>query len=764
MAAHKRAPSLGNAVQYKKDGKTQKEETSATAPVEPPDPEDSNVQKPASNKKGKKNVAASKRKKSIIKTKANGVGGGKEEKKQTDTIAGESSILTDVIPEGDEASAATDEVTVESIISGKRLRNQANAMTDVTETATPRILEAPKKTNLMVRRRTSGKINLTGLAMPNSVAVVNLQSMSDKNKFHHRRESQALLDIVDANGNASSSRATKNFALPQHLRSRRKKEDSIIALNLGTPGKPSDNPELAEELEDSPPHSPEPELNSNFLKSVVAIHKPESKLNVTEATTLFRIDTPPKSKKPASPAIQAKSTSASQEIVPEILLIPDEESSSPLGSRSKTQTRDPSIIAIEIREPSIHDISTNLDASLDMSDFMSRSLLRSKVPSKVPSMEFLPRIKSNRDIVGKRAVYTKKTAAIERHPSEPALLPPISLSAKSSLADLERPVHINLDAQKLLMAQKAWSLLEIAQQQDISEPTSGSFETLNTVKLSKAELLDEVTARDWFPGLNGKEANISNILEITMKVMKAGYWREKMEAAKATLYLYHTFENDLPNAVQDIILPQLDFLNDERWEVRAQFAMALGAYKVNHPEITLALISKLNDPSDAVKKAVKNSLATFGISSKEALRNVMGSLGLIPHITKKQKIDEDWLDVLLEKMRVEAEAEQQVTDDRIELWRRNVRNPRNTERLPSICTTLTYNPKNITRLSSEEKVVHDLLHQNLNTRLSSSIRASIAEVAALQARSKSQSLNKKNSIPNTLMDSLAQMHSHMNLK
>ncbi|KAJ3069701.1 WD repeat-containing protein 87 [Podochytrium sp. JEL0797] len=81
--------------------------------------------------------------------------------------------------------------------------------------------------------------------------------------------------------------------------------------------------------------------------------------------------------------------------------------------------------------------------------------------------------------------------------------------------------------------------------------------------------------------------------------------------------------SDLPNALNDIILPQLDLMNDESWQVRAQLSSNMAAYNINHPDIVMALIGRLTDKNVNVKNAAMNSLATFGISSKEAFRNAM---------------------------------------------------------------------------------------------------------------------------------------------
>ncbi|KAJ3015847.1 UNVERIFIED_CONTAM: WD repeat-containing protein 87, partial [Siphonaria sp. JEL0065] len=653
ITAHKRPSLLAGNVHYKKDDKHSKaEEVIPAEGMEESKSTQTGQTYPTVGKGKKKAVVLSKSKKGKTK--------GKSTQAEKETGATAAIVITEAIVEADEEAAS---LGTDSLASKNKAVNASSNTTATRNDNARLILEAPKR--LKPTKDKARKYSLAGAAMPNSVAAASMQS-SDKSKFQHRRESQVMDEETEmgfgptGSSGASSLRPTKNFALPQHLRSRRKRESILPAHLQGVMGKSSENPELAEEPDESPDssQSPEPILPIKSVISVAVIPQLPQQ-SVIKLDSVFAAEPqqpePPTVREPTPPIESSPSPETSQESIPTIVVALDETETISLP-KIMEPSRDPSLIAVDDREPSIFDKLLSKRQSFEATDMTDR-LHVSKAPSKMPSLEFLPRVKSMHEIKYRKK-GGKQQDGLERHPSEPTLLPPISLSSKSSMLDIDRPVNINLDAQKQLMAQKAWSLLEVATttlEQEEDNLGARSYASLQSINLSKAELLDEVAAKDWFPGLNGKDANISNILDITMKVMKSGYWREKMEACKATLYLYHTFENDLPNAVHDIILPQLDFLNDDRWEVRAQFAMALGAYKVNNPEITLALISKLNDPSDAVKKAVKNSLATFGISSKEALRNMMGSLGLIPHITKKQKSNEDWLDILLERMRVQAE-------------------------------------------------------------------------------------------------------------
>ncbi|KAJ3344555.1 WD repeat-containing protein 87 [Entophlyctis luteolus] len=245
----------------------------------------------------------------------------------------------------------------------------------------------------------------------------------------------------------------------------------------------------------------------------------------------------------------------------------------------------------------------------------------------------------------------------------------VQLPAVSSAQHAAEAVDFQMEKEQAEMAREAWTLLETVQQtaaDNAGEPDASAAVGSDSVRAggekpqnmtsksqefltaSKVQLLEAVSARNWFPGLAGKEANVTNILEVTMRVMRNAEWRDKMEASKAMLYLFHTFESDLVDPVQKIVIPQLDYLRDERWQVRAQIAANLSAYRVRHPEILTALISTLGDENDVVRKAVKSTLATFGVSSKESLKNAMAELGMLPPVVKV--VGEDWLDVLRQRL------------------------------------------------------------------------------------------------------------------
>ncbi|KAJ3290398.1 WD repeat-containing protein 87 [Rhizoclosmatium sp. JEL0117] len=605
--------------------------------------------------------------------------------------------------------------------------------------ALPKVSKKPKKKQ---------RINLKGIALPNSVAAVKIQS--EQQKFQHRRTTEDGEDVYEDVGSGDGLQVKspvpitrqKSFALPEYLRSRRKRDTSVVPVDVGV--KSEDVPELSDFPDDQDEHPPPAPIETKSITPPGQILPPiDIRPLLKEQRTSAvkpKPKTPPPRRESSTKSLNESIESVSEADTPSSAS--EEESSAP---STKEPSRPPSIHEPS-RRPSIHEPKApSARQSIDLSGLLL--LQKSRSPSVLPSTQNLTKPVEKKppvELVPPKPVPKPSRVSIQRAPSE-AALPPIAAPSTPSIAESVPKIKFEMDAQTKLMAQKAWSLLEIAQAQQ-DEPVliiPDSRSSSRRGAKPKDDALDFIAAKDWFPGLGGKEANITNILDITMKVMKTGYWREKMEAAKAALYLYHTFENDLPNAIQDLILPQIDFMNDPRWEVRAQFATALGAYKVNHPDIILALIARLKDENEMVQKAVKNSLAIFGISSKESLRNAMAGMGLIPSLNRKQQIQSsDRLDVLLEQLRLRAEAERVPIDDYVERWRRNVINPKNLIRLPSICSTLTYNPKKIQLLTSEEKVVHDLLHQNLQMRLGAQLGGGSVSIPPVpRGRSVLQALN-----------------------
>ncbi|KAJ3083013.1 hypothetical protein HDU99_000919, partial [Rhizoclosmatium hyalinum] len=201
------------------------------------------------------------------------------------------------------------------------------------------------------------------------------------------------------------------------------------------------------------------------------------------------------------------------------------------------------------------------------------------------------------------------------------------------------------------VAKTAWNLIDMSKKTAERKPSirvstinrKGSTGKADDIK----QELKNIIGNHWFPGLDpGMEANLQNILKVLFKTMKSGLWREKSEACKAVLYLYQTFEKDFQDPLNVILVPQLEFFNDNDWQFRATLCAVLPVYKQSHPDLTYHLISCLKDKSEVVRRTAKKSLTEMGINSRESLRQAMVQLQIIPDVAQKQK-DLSFLDVSL---------------------------------------------------------------------------------------------------------------------
>ncbi|KAI8806100.1 hypothetical protein BJ742DRAFT_870659 [Cladochytrium replicatum] len=120
----------------------------------------------------------------------------------------------------------------------------------------------------------------------------------------------------------------------------------------------------------------------------------------------------------------------------------------------------------------------------------------------------------------------------------------------------------------------------------------------------------------WFPGLGNKPITLQNIVEVLFKLIKTGYWLEKVESARALLYLYHTFEEEFLDPLNSLVLPQIEAIDDENWQVREQMCASLVGYGFYHPDLIMALIQRLHDEHPNV--------------SKESLKSAMVHLRMVP--------------------------------------------------------------------------------------------------------------------------------------
>ncbi|TPX65187.1 hypothetical protein SpCBS45565_g05356 [Spizellomyces sp. 'palustris'] len=191
----------------------------------------------------------------------------------------------------------------------------------------------------------------------------------------------------------------------------------------------------------------------------------------------------------------------------------------------------------------------------------------------------------------------------------------------------------------------------------------------------ESEIVPELQAimdKFWFPGLGEKDVTLQNIMGALFEVLKTGYWSEKCEASDSLLHLYQLFQEDFRNPVEDFILPQLESFNDRDWQLRARMCSNLVKYGVYNPYLIQALIARLVDPIEDVRKSAMRSLAIFGVDTKHSLRSMMIQLRMLPAEMTGPHMD--WLDynvstkILLARLRARQEAAHQESGKIVGRW------------------------------------------------------------------------------------------------
>ncbi|KAJ3414229.1 hypothetical protein HDV05_006846 [Chytridiales sp. JEL 0842] len=236
-------------------------------------------------------------------------------------------------------------------------------------------------------------------------------------------------------------------------------------------------------------------------------------------------------------------------------------------------------------------------------------------------------------------------------------------------------IHTENDATaKKQEAIQAWNLFgeafKQASNEDLAEETTPTMPKIKNSSEDVRPEFSKIINNFWFPGLNGKPVNLMNIVEVLLKLMRHGLWNEKCEASKALLYLYRTFERDFGDPFEKLIIPQLELTSDESWQFRAQCCTNLAGYGIYHPDIVYALICRLSDKVDIVRRAARKSLTHMGIDSKNSLKAAMIQLKMIPADTFKTS--SSWLDYLLGRIQSQTQTEIGQRKELVETWRRKV--------------------------------------------------------------------------------------------
>ncbi|KAI8810461.1 hypothetical protein BJ742DRAFT_800389 [Cladochytrium replicatum] len=175
----------------------------------------------------------------------------------------------------------------------------------------------------------------------------------------------------------------------------------------------------------------------------------------------------------------------------------------------------------------------------------------------------------------------------------------------------------------------------------------------------------------WFPGLKGKPMNLTNIICVLFDVMRSGLWSEKCEAAKALLFLFSAYKTDFRDPVNLILIPQLEWISDDNWQVRAQLCSNMAGYNVRDSQILSALIGSLRDENSTVRLMALGSLRHFGINCRESLRQTMIEVGLVKNIGSKN-LPSRLLDLLLEHHQREVNEQRMESIEAVRSWLSNM--------------------------------------------------------------------------------------------
>ncbi|KAI8613220.1 WD40-repeat-containing domain protein [Chytriomyces sp. MP71] len=161
--------------------------------------------------------------------------------------------------------------------------------------------------------------------------------------------------------------------------------------------------------------------------------------------------------------------------------------------------------------------------------------------------------------------------------------------------------------------------------------------------------LKKILEQFWFKNLEEDPADLVQVIESLIGLMRAGNWSECCEASKALLFIYMTFCKDIPDPHHIFIVPHLEVLDtNEHWQARAQICSNLSAFKMPLPNVYHSLVIRLNDSHIVVRMAAKRALMYFGIDSRAELLEVMKRLGFFGDKAGRQKLSR--LQVLEKKL------------------------------------------------------------------------------------------------------------------
>ncbi|KAJ3311140.1 hypothetical protein HDV04_003103 [Boothiomyces sp. JEL0838] len=191
------------------------------------------------------------------------------------------------------------------------------------------------------------------------------------------------------------------------------------------------------------------------------------------------------------------------------------------------------------------------------------------------------------------------------------------------------------------------------------------------------DMVGILASAPWFPDFSDKSnITVETLVKGLMQVLQNETMDEesKVEAALCMRFIEETFETDFQQLKEFVLNAELDLLEVAPAKLQVQIIENLGASKQTDESIMLSLITSLNSKDQSVVNAAIAALGNFGISTKEALSEAMKKYHMFYEYriyTPKEKFVHP-LDILLEKINNENEANYRLSLNKVEIWRRKV--------------------------------------------------------------------------------------------
>ncbi|RKP00699.1 hypothetical protein CXG81DRAFT_26604 [Caulochytrium protostelioides] len=220
-------------------------------------------------------------------------------------------------------------------------------------------------------------------------------------------------------------------------------------------------------------------------------------------------------------------------------------------------------------------------------------------------------------------------------PDAPALLDTAATVPEWSAA-VDQSVHL---ARVPLSVQErmAWSLIEQlaapGAKTRLALASDDPHDAANGTKIVWQEFRSEfptVCPNFWVPRPTESMVTLRNIMNTLFQALHGAHSDEAVAACNMLLYFYRVFRDDLGCSVEDIILPQLPFLEHGSPALRRQICENLIGYGYYSNEIIYALIMCLFDADASVRAAAARAVAAVGISTTSALAHAMERLHIAP--------------------------------------------------------------------------------------------------------------------------------------